>query len=627
MTIALGLNRRRTYPSVREIILVRFDPCVRDPFSENEIHSENEVNRNLQKRRDLAQKSLLYNPQQLATGPVVLSREVIRAAFDAISGNLADAVARLPNPDGLSRAIDIQPEKANRTLNSHRVADELEIEIPWKAVPFDPRFIRAMMVFHYEGTVDPTSYESAIRSRVDGVGNPTGYLVPATRENLKWIGLVDEMSAAHGDDGDVLQLKGRDLTGVLLDTKLPVGEKGTEGVRVQAGDTLQTAIRALLDTNPGFRDFIRGPLLRIAPGSRLPNLDPALYPRISLPPKERHRRARGEGRGFILRYPPKVAGDTSYWDAITDMCVSHALRPTIEQEFLVLIEPRTLYKFTPELLTQPGTPSFPKPNGHRVQIGDTKNVVRRMVYGDNISALRFHRKFGKVKVPTIEVVGTDPNQGKNGRRVVVKYPAKKRATKVDPAGKKPSEEFHRVVISGIVDKSQLLRIAEQTYEEMGRQETGVTISTDELASFSDHPNFDPNLEPDLLDLRAGDPMQILITPAQRDRSVLLSLSEMNLFTANANTYSGENDAVEILVREGWKREDAIQVVDLLRNKNLPTEFRVIAASYQFDAQSGMHLEIDTRNYIRVRADPDDIANTRALGLQEPGGIVRSGSGT
>jgi hypothetical protein len=423
------------------------------------------------------------------------------------------------------------------------------------------------------------------------------------------------MSVSHGDDGDIMQMKARDLTGVLIDTKLPVGEKGTEGVRVQAGDTVQTAVRALLDTNPGFRSFIKGPFLRIAPGSRLRNLDPALYPRISFPPKERHRKKRGGGRGYILRYPPKVANETSYWDAITDLCVTHSFRPTIEQENLVILEPRTLYKFDPEVLTQPGVPAFPRPDGHRVRIGDTNLSFRRMVWGDNISVLRFQRKFGRVKVPTIEVLGTDPNQPKNGRRVVVRYPPKKRASKVDPSGKKPNEEFHRVTISGIVDRTELLKIAQQTYEEMGRQELGIVISTDEMASFSDNPNFDPNLDPDLLELRAGDPIRLLVTPSQKDSSIMLSLSELNDLIARVDGRVGSEDPVDFLVREGWSREDARQVIALLRSASLPNEFRVIAASYRF-AEDGFHCEIDARNYVRVRADPDDIVNTQALGLGE-----------
>jgi hypothetical protein len=451
------------------------------------------------------------------------------------------------------------------------------------------------------------------------------------------------MSVSHGDDGDIMQMKARDLTGVLIDTKLPVGEKGTEGVRIQAGDTVQTAVRALLDTNPGFRSFIKGPYLRIAPGSNLKNLDPALYPRISFPPKERHRKKRteagetvairdpsapplspevieqfrreAEGRGYILRYPAKIAGETSYWDAITDLCVTHSFRPTIEQENLVILEPRTLYKFDPEILTQPGVPSFPRPNGHRFRIGDTNVKFRRMVWGDNISVLRFQRKFGRIKVPTIEVQGTDPNAVKDGRRITVRYPPKKRATKVDPSGKKPNEEFHRVTISGIIDRSELLKIAQQTYEEMGRQELGIVISTDEMASFSDNPNFDPNLEPDLLDLRSGDPIRLLVTPAQKDRSIMLSLSELNDLVARVDARVGSEDPVDFLVREGWSREDAIQVIKLLRSASLPNEFRVIAASYRF-AEDGFHCEIDARNYVRVRADPDDIANTEALGLAE-----------
>jgi hypothetical protein len=325
------------------------------------------------------------------------------------------------------------------------------------------------------------------------------------------------------------------------------------------------------------------------------------------------------------------------------------LVPTIERDQLILMEPRTLYTDTPTLLDSPGTPAFPRPGGHREQIGDTAYRVRRMVYGVNINGLTFKRKLGRIKAPAVRVTSYNPDARVAKDRLLSathppnadlrrlsaagQIPTSKttQATKVSATGQKASIEVHNVVVQGVIDQAQLARIAEQIYEAMGRQELGVTITTDELASYSDHPLFDRNKEPDLLDLKAGDPVQILVTPTDRKSGDVFSLAELGLLVQKARRLAQGTgarpeytDAVAYLVAQGWKKADAKQLVKVLGAANLPQEFRVNTVSVVFDAEGGGYaLTIDLRDYMRVRADPADVS---ATGGQRTGTEGSVGSG-
>ena len=201
-------------------------------------------------------------------------------------------------------------------------------------------------------------------------------------------------------------------------------------------------------------------------------------------------------------------------------------------------------------------------------------------------------------------------------------PGPKIATNVDATGKKATQQDFRFTVDGVIDPDQLRGIAEQVYEEIGRQELGVTFSTDALASHSDHPLFDPNEEPDLLDLKPGDPIQLLVTPTERERSSLFSLTELGLLAERVQRRAGAPDPVEFLKRQGFKEEDARQLARLLATANLPSEFRVNAVSVSFDGEGagGFTIQVDMRNYVVVRADPkqeeDDLGLELGLAVIE-----------
>ena len=194
---------------------------------------------------------------------------------------------------------------------------------------------------------------------------------------------------------------------------------------------------------------------------------------------------------------------------------------------------------------------------------------------------------------------------------------------VPPTTEYVSETVHRVQIQGIVDRSQLLNIAKQVYEGMGRQELGVVVETDDPASYSDVPGFDPNEDPDLLAVKSGDPMRLLVTLPQVQRSQLFTFAELQALESRVRSGVGFDSALTFLVAQGFDRADALQFIRVLGSASLPQEFRIISASISFDGEGagGFNVQLDCRDYVRARADPEGVSQTRGTTVA-PAGSAR-----
>lgn len=592
-------------------MLIRFDPLARG--------GPNVPTRDELTPKPAAARKLPPSTQQ-ATGALAIGDDILSASRLA-RVNLADVLP--PPPDDLSRYIDLRPKASTRRVNGHRIADQLELAINWRDAPFDARTIRAVLVLHYEGTVSPEEFARGVGDGETGesLGSSLTSIVPATRENLRFMGLADEWSDEHNGDGDVISVKLRDLTALFIDRKAPPNLLAT----LKPGKTILTALLAIKDSMGKAGTLIRGPFVRPA------NLDPARlvldskqYARVATTAAVKNAQKTGAdplaSAGGLQRPPTKADGE-NYWDVITDLCISQGFIPTVELDQLVIQPPRTMFDRPPEVIGQPNVMRFP--TEFRRRIGDTQHRARRMVYGKNLADVKFHKKLARVKTPLVRVIAFDPDaRTPAGRRLVVDYPdvklgalGKNPSTAILPNGDELELEYHVINADqwGIKDKTLMRRIAESAYEFMGRGELGATISTSDLASWSDHPDFDPNDDPDLLDVRAGDPIELLVQAGARG-SPYVTVSDLNLLVAK---YLGESDfgraeafasAEADLVQRGLTPADARVLVRLATSANLPSELRLASACIRFDSgedgEPDCQIDLDVRDYIRVRADPD-----------------------
>jgi hypothetical protein len=637
-----GRNKNRVYPAIRTILVVRFDDGSRDRYDPEDVLLSSTFNANLAPSKIVDKRGSLGagDGRQRETGRHPYSNSKIQAVT-AAKLDIAGAILSTP-VDDMTQFIDVQPIRSSRRVNSYRIPDELELSLSWKSVPFDSRLIRSMYVLHYEGTITPDTFAIGVNGLDPQRSQFTGSLLPLVEDNLRFMGQVDEISDSHDEGGDVVVLKARDMTAPFLDTKLPKDALKT----IKPGQTILQVVNALLETNLALRGIVDGPYARIS--GELPTLSQESYARLSVPPVERHKENQG-GSPSVQRNASKQ--EESYWDAITDLCVSHGLVPTIEVRNLVLMEPRTLYKSPPEVINRPGEQRFPRFGGYRWNLGE-RDSTRTMVFGVNVKELRFFRKLGRIKAPAVEVRSFNPDSKSADERMlsVIWPPSANRAdkvardktrtqggsstqaTSVDPSGRNPSIEFLEYIVKGVTDPKLLRKIAEQIYEAVGRQEFGVTFSTDEVSSYSENEDFDPNVEPDLLDLKAGDPVRLLVAPSDRASGDIFSLSELNNMirrsqkVAEGTGASAEyNNAEAYLIAQGFKEDAARLFVRVLSTFNLPEEFRVNTVQVDFDGgeegAGGFSISIDARDYVRVRADPGDISQTRSTGEVSSGSEV------
>lgn len=614
----------RYFPAVRDVFFVRLDPGTVDKNLVVRVEVSPDPYIYARSREGFRQK---IGSKQLETGRAGIPRGVEAITTTGLS--IDDAVANLDPGDGLTISVPFTPRSTRRSINGFRSADELELNIAWSDFPLDARIVRSILVLHYEGTLTAEQHVN---------GDP----LPLDGQNLRFMGLADEVSDEHSDNGDEFTARFRDLTSIFLDAKFPTDAI----IAYRPGATLLDAVQAIKDSLFPTSLIVRGPFFR--PKSRanaLVPLDPGLYSRIATRAQMKTLADKAGGKSSVVRNVAK-AEDATYWDVITDLCVSHGFVPFVDLNRLVIQEPRTFFRGNPEVPgSQNGQTFFP--TAYRRSIADDAIKVRRMVYGLNVESMRVRRKFARNKAPAIEVASRDPDATDASKRLItVVWPpaakeeirkrklaakgtkatnrdiggAKVHATSVSPAGD-ASLEVKRYNVHGIVDRRVLEAYARMIYESIGRGELGITIASSELASYSDHPAFDRNEDPDLLDLRAGDPVQMLVSPTDRNIGAVYSLNELSLMAARARRLAsatgGSPDltsASKFLESKGFSEKAARIIAKVLNAANLPSEFRVQSASIEFDSES-FSVTIDARDYIRVRADPD------AAGSLAPGAPV------
>ncbi len=116
--------------------------------------------------------------------------------------------------------FDFVPYNAAITLNSYREADQATITLPFRALPLDPRVIRACAIQVFCGAVAPMEYAE---SQGPIAGESTVAVVTddidADTTNEVFRGFVDVVEIAQMGN-DTLTLECRDLTGPFLDQEV-----------------------------------------------------------------------------------------------------------------------------------------------------------------------------------------------------------------------------------------------------------------------------------------------------------------------------------------------------------------------------------------------------------------------
>jgi hypothetical protein len=306
-------------------------------------------------------------------------------------------------------------------------------------------------------------------------------------------------------------------------------------------------------------------------------------PAASIPPVKKQ-------KGGKKRAIPSGGRKQSAWDHIVEVTAQLGLVPVWRGFTLFLLEPRALFS------------SFAG--------------ARRMVWGRNISKLGFTRKLTGYLADTIELRSADPSIGRTrwARYPVVDgepssgilgdpnspQPVVSRANRVTPSGR-PDERVRVYPARGITDQKTLERLAQNVFEEVGRQEIKGELETDEVESFGS------TTEADLLALQPGEPVTIEIALPVAVGSdgprvpVQSSLQEL----------SGQSVAerAAFLRGLGMSAQTAQRLAQAQEGIQLVSTFRAGHVNLKWSNETGVSVGFDFQNFIVARDAPEE------LGLQ------------
>jgi len=242
----------------------------------------------------------------------------------------------------------------------------------------------------------------------------------------------------------------------------------------------------------------------------------------------RHRRGAGGGGSA-------AGGGSSglnFWDVITRYCFLVGCIPSFVGRDLIIRPGRALF----EALRREHTDTPFRPNEKRRDGSGDSWGIRRLVYGRDIKSLKITRQYsGHAKPKTVRIVNTNlstPHRGHHPARMMEAYwPPRNTAegrqdflTSThgrdirDSIGGQESSEILSVPVHGITDMRQLVSIAICLYEQIGRGEIKGDIEAAGLCSYGGGTSEERNADPDMIRLRVGDPIEILVDSSRLDHN-------------------------------------------------------------------------------------------------------------
>lgn len=481
--------------------------------------------------------------------------------------------------------FEVVPYSCTVEQNSYRLADTARVTLPLARMPFDPRIIRASQIYIHGGTYVAAEYANAM-----GPTDAPGLMLPdsipdgqpmAGRSTELFRGFIDDWEIELGGKNE-LRISARDLTGRILDQELP--ENALKDIPMTA--TLDQVVRLMLTGDgaallgvpsrrfglPGFR----GIAVVAETRSPLPTL-------AQIRPPTWYSSAKTVKKG--RKKAPAQAQKMSYWDMIADLCVSAGLicytRPG---ETLQVLGGQFVRPATEIVISDPWTYYAD------TEVEQFDPIEKRaFIYGHNVETLTIKRKLGGVKTPSIEVRAQD---SRTGKRVSAKFPKTKKNNKPTTA-QGDAEEVKVFVldeISGPNTEERLTLAAKSIYEQLGRGEMEVHITTKHLSGL--RYNLDAEEAADLFFLRPAAPIIVEIAPA------LVENGQVNAYTLFTN--SSFEEQVAAMVAVGIKPEVAALAATAMQNPFIQREFRTQKIVASWDHNSGWSFEIDAINYLDVR---------------------------
>lgn len=543
------------------------------------------------------------------------------------------------SPNNGAFILNRVPKKCNIQLQGHTQAATYKLVFDYRELPIDPRTIVAATAEIYLGTVSASDFADGmnrevapgIRKSILRTRNQDGTL---NEEFLVMLGPVDDWSVKHNEGASEVHLEGRDLRGIFLDSPL-VSEFDVAQNRNQPTTTPRPGHTATTP-NRRRRTHILDRLVTDVPINKvveqliyqhdtIRRLPENLRPRVIVRPEEwlnsvvpspgkgshipRHRRgANGQGGGG-----GGAAANMNFWDAITRYCQLVGAIPTFRGRNLIIRPGYALF----DRLRNIETPF--RPNESRSD-GISEWNTRRLVWGRDIESVELGRKYaGHNKPKTVRCISVNPSAGtgRRGREQLLEasWPPRtvreaRREGAKDPrnaVGGEESQEILNISVPGICSVQQLTDIARSYYEQMGRLELKGSVSTSKLTSFGG-----TNADPDLLRLRVGDPVELLVDASR------LEVQSPIVSTLNQSAQLPFSEAVRQVQRYIPDENLCRAIVASARGNIMGVlrHFRVASVDFDWSYES-VEVKADIQNYFTPRWDRNESERQAAARRQHP----------
>jgi len=567
------------YPACSVMLAIRFDEAFLD-FAAPSPLAPDQIVKNLGGAATAVGNVL---KQALSGAPVSLKPAALSGAADRIS-----------------QVVGVIPKAATVELPGFRQAGKFSLTLDFRDLPIDPRAFRAIGVEVHTDCIDPGDFGTGVTTLPPAGQGRRSTLRPRP-DTLRIAGFVDEVSVEYGSDKSEVTLEGRDYRGYLLDTPLYPGQ--LEGLKLDEG--IDDVVRQILGLHP----FYALCNVRVNPDDWPDGIPTCLGL------DDVCRVGRGADGGDPSAPPSGESGKQKLWDVVTHFCYLVGAIPYYEGFTLNIRPVRSIYDVVKDAGIDPRIPT-PFKNGLRraVQLdsGTSPISFRAMIYGNNLKNFKMNRKLTGVTVPAIEAIGVDTSSPARGAKKIItaRWPkadptagsAEDTAstTAVAPSGDSSAANVLRIPVPGVRNPATLLQIAQSVFEELGRiGDIQGTCETKNCASFGGD-----NSDPDLLRLKPGDPVTILV-----DTRHLSAKSPLVSELTDHARRAPEEEIKAIAAALGGDENLARVIVATARNgvpQNVQT-FRVQTARFTWSAKTGMSIAFDYANYVEARYNPASMA--------------------
>jgi hypothetical protein len=513
---------------------------------------------------------LSYSPDPANPGRFLLQAKGSGGSTNAAAGDQARS------SDGLTFDITVIPKSMTWSLASIRQGDTLQASIKWIDCPLDPRCIRACSVDAFIGSVSNNDFAAGIAGQTPDYADSALNTIKDTwtdakgnqRTNLRFRGWVDKWEIEWTDEGEpVINLECTDNTRLFIDQQM----LSSPNLHLDKTLTLDKAIAQFLSNFPQFD----GLSVEFRPSTATPPTLKTIF----------------QGLSGLDGPPPDKAGGTdhhSIWDYLTDICGACGQSIFLQGDVVVIQSARTLTSNDDAQTNRKDDPFQ-----GRTVAGETFSY-RRFIFGRNIKEMRMSRHYTHNKPTNIEVRSV--NFESKPPLLVARFPPtgkakngqKKRQAHAIPGNSQPNEKWKVIKLHGIKDLATLKLIAQNYYEQYGRNEIQVEVKTRNLASWGAG-----NLDPDILDMKFGDTFELLVNRDPDEASTLTRIEKaLSIQGANAN----------LLKALGFAADFATTYGQAFANVGVPTLYVLKELHVEWNIEQGIDITAIGVNYIEVRAD-------------------------